>query len=382
MTTPALLALADGELFRGISIGVHGSRSGEMVFNTAMSGYQETLSDPTFARQIISFGYPHIGNVGCNAVDEESARVHAAGLVVRDVALLASSWRSEENLGRYLRKHDVVGIAGVDTRRLTLRLRDGGTQGACILAGEDAHGDAAIAQALEKARSFAGLDGVDLSVAASTSRRQFWHEGSYDLDRRRFVTPAARWHVAVLDLGVKRSLLRALCDRGCRLTVVPANTSAADILELAPDGVFLSNGPGDPAACAARATVAQLLEADVPVLGAGLGCQLLVLAAGGRVQRRGSAHRGAQHPVRCLAGGAVQTCTQNHGFLIVDDDLPADLQISHRSLLDGSVQALRMDGRPVSGFLGYPCLDAPAPAGPSLLDPFIHQMEARANSAA
>lgn len=382
MTTPALLALADGELFRGISIGVHGSRSGEMVFSTAMSGYQETLSDPTFARQIINFGYPHLGNVGCNAVDDESARVHAAGLVVRDLSLLASSWRSEETLGRYLRKHDVVGIAGVDTRRLTLRLRDGGTQAACIVAGDDAHSDAAATQALENARSFAGSHGVDLSVAASTSRRQSWHEGSYDLDRRRFVTPAARWHVVVLDLGVKRSLLRALCDRGCRLTVVPANTSAADILELAPDGIFLSNGPGDPSACAALATVSTLLESDVPLLGAGLGCQLLVLAADGRVRRRASAHRGAQHPVRCVADGVVQTCTQNHGFMIVEDGLPAQLQISHRSLLDGSAQALRMDGRPVSGFLAYPCLDAPVETGASLLDPFIHQLEARANSAA
>lgn len=381
MTTPAILALADGNLFHGVSIGAHGSRTGEIVFSTAMSGYQEILSDPTFTRQIINFGYPHIGNVGCSEVNSESAGVHAAGLVVRDLSLAASNWLSDETFGSFLRRHDVVGIAGVDTRRLTMCIRDAGAQGACIVAG-DALDDAAVAQAVASARSFAGLDGLDLPALVSTERSHSWHEGSYDLDRQQFVTPQARWHVVVLDLGVKRSLLRALCDRGCRLTVMPATSSAAELLELAPDGIFVSNGPGNPEACAATAAVATLLDSGLPMLGAGLGCQLLVLASGGQVERRQSVHRGARHPVRSLATGAVQTCIQNHGFVIDEASLPAHVHATHRSLLDRSLQALRFDGLPVSGFLGYPCPDVSNTQVISLLDPFIHQMEARANSAA
>lgn len=379
MTTPALLALADGTVFRGISIGAEGQSVGEVVFNTAMTGYQEILTDPSYAQQIVTLTYPHIGNTGCNAADAESDRVHAAGLVVRDLPIATSNWRSEETLGAYLVRHGIVAIAEIDTRKLTRILRDGGAQNGCILAGADATAE----QALAAARAFPGLKGMDLAKVVSVGERYAWNEGSYDLDAAAFVQPVARMHVVAYDYGVKRNILRMLADRGCRITVVPAQTPAADVLALGPDGVFLSNGPGDPEPCDyAVAAIREFLRAKLPVFGICLGHQLLGLAAGARTIKMKFGHHGANHPVIDLDSGRVMISSQNHGFAVDEATLPANVRATHRSLFDGSLQGIALTDAPAFSFQGHP----EASPGPhdvaGLFDQFIQQMEARAAAAA
>jgi carbamoyl-phosphate synthase small subunit len=369
---PALLALADGCVFHGTAIGANGTTVGEVVFNTAMTGYQEILTDPSYARQIVTLTYPHIGNTGCNAVDAESDHVHAAGLVVRDVPLLASNWRSEESLGDYLQRLNVVAIGDIDTRRLTRILRDGGAQSGCIVAGDAIDAAAALA----RAREFPGLKGMDLAKVVSASKGYAWNEGSYDLDTTRFVTPASRFHVVAYDFGIKRNILRMLSDRGCRVSVVPAQTPAAAALALAPDGVFLSNGPGDPEPCDyAIAAIREFLRLKLPTFGICLGHQLLGLAAGARTIKMKFGHHGANHPVVDLDTGRVMISSQNHGFAVDEATLPANARATHRSLFDASLQGIALSDAPAFGFQGHP----EASPGPhdvaGLFDRFIAAME-------
>ena len=379
MTIPALLALADGSLFRGVSIGVQGHCVGEVVFNTAMTGYQEILTDPSYAQQIVTLTYPHIGNTGCNAADAESTRVHVAGLVIRDLPLIASSWRCEETLGAYLERNRVVAIAEIDTRRLTRLLRDRGTQNGCILAGADISDDAALAAA----RAFPGLAGVDLAKVVSLRERQSWRAGSYDLDRAAFKTSPARLRMVAYDYGVKHNMLRILADRGCDVIVVPAQTPASEVFALRPDGVFLSNGPGDPQPCDyAIASLREFIRAKLPTFGICLGHQLLGLAVGARTLKMKFGHHGANHPVIDLDTGRVMISSQNHGFAVDEATLPRNARATHRSLFDGSLQGIALTDAPVFSFQGHP----EASPGPhdvaGVFDRFIHQMEARAAAAA
>ena len=379
MNQPAILALADGSLFHGHSIGAAGSTTGEVVFNTAMTGYQEILTDPSYARQIVTLTYPHIGNTGCNAVDSESARVQAAGLVIRDLPLLASSWRSEESLGDFLLRQGVVALADIDTRRLTRILRETGAQGGCIVAGNDVSPD----HALEQARAFPGLAGMDLAREVSTPTAYAWTEGSFDLDRNQAISPTLRHHVVAYDFGVKRNILRMLVDRGCRVTVVPAQTSAADAMALQPDGIFLSNGPGDPEPCdyAIRA-IRDFLAAGVPIFGICLGHQLLGLAVGARTLKMKFGHHGANHPVLDVDNGRVMISSQNHGFAVDEATLPPSAKATHRSLFDGSLQGIAMTDAPAFGFQGHPeASPGPQDVAP-LFDRFISSMEARATRVA
>ena len=379
MFRPAILALADGSLFRGRSIGADGSTSGEVVFNTAMTGYQEILTDPSYARQIVTLTCPHVGNTGCNSIDVESARVQAAGLVIRDLPLLASSWRSEESLDAYLRRHGVVAIADVDTRRLTRILRQSGAQGACIMAGENLSADAAIAAA----RGFPGLAGMDLAKVVSIAATMPWGTGTWDLDRQQANTSQARFRVVAYDFGIKYNILRMLADRGCAISVVPAQTTAEEVLAMQPDGVFLSNGPGDPEPCdyAIRA-IRTFIDKRVPTFGICLGHQLLGLAVGARTLKMKFGHHGANHPVIDLASGRVMISSQNHGFAVDEATLPERARATHRSLFDGSLQGLELVDAPAFGFQGHP----EASPGPmdvaSLFDRFIHLMEAPATRAA
>jgi len=338
----ALLALADGSLFYGESIGVAGQRIGEVVFNTAMTGYQEILTDPSYCRQIVALTYPHIGNVGVNAEDEESRRVFAAGLVIRDLPLLESNWRAEESLDAYLQRHQVVSIAGIDTRRLTRILREKGAQNACIVAGENLDAEGAI----QAAKAFSGLQGMDLAKEVSTAQPYVWKEGS----RRE-----AQWHVIAYDFGVKHNILRLLVDRGCRVTVVPAQTPASEVLKQNPQGVFLSNGPGDPEPCDyAISAVKEIVEAEIPVFGICLGHQILGLSSGAQTIKMKFGHHGANHPVQDLDTGRVMITSQNHGFAIDEQSLPPNLQATHRSLFDGSLQGIRRTDKPAFSFQGHP----------------------------
>jgi carbamoyl-phosphate synthase small subunit len=377
--TPAILALADGTLFRGISIGAEGRTVGEVVFNTAITGYQEILTDPSYARQIVTLTYPHIGNTGCNAVDEESAQIHAAGLVIRDLPRLASNWRSSEPLDAYLRRHGIVAIADIDTRRLTRILRDGGAQNGCIAAGAAVSIDDAIAAA----RAFPGLKGMDLAKVVSVREGYRFDTGSYDLDREAFARRTPRFRVVAYDFGVKRNILRLLVDRGCEVIVVPAQTSAADALAHAPHGVFLSNGPGDPEPCDyAIAAAREFMRRQVPLFGICLGHQILGLAAGARTLKMKFGHHGANHPVIELATGKVMISSQNHGFAVDEATLPRNVEVTHRSLFDGSNQGIRLLDAPAFSFQGHP----EASPGPhdvaGLFDQFIRQMEAHAAAAA
>ena len=379
MTLPALLALADGSVFRGIAAGAEGKSVGEVVFNTSMSGYQEILTDPSYSRQIVTLTYPHIGNTGCNAADAESTQVHAAGLVIRDLPLAASNWRSEETLGEYLRRNQIVAIAEIDTRRLTRLLRDGGAQNGCIVAGAHISEQDAIAAA----RAFPGLKGMDLAKVVSVRERYAWREGSYDLDTASFVTPPARFRVVAYDYGVKRNILRMLADRGCDITVVPAQTPASEVFALRPDGVFLSNGPGDPEPCDyAIAAIREFIRVRIPTFGICLGHQLLGLAVGARTIKMKFGHHGANHPVIDLDSGRVMISSQNHGFAVDEATLPANVKTTHRSLFDGSLQGIRLTDAPAFSFQGHP----EASPGPhdvaGLFDQFIQQMEARAAAAA
>ena len=346
--TPAILALADGTVFKGYSIGADGLASGEIVFNTAMSGYQEILTDPSYTRQIVTLTYPHIGNTGCNSEDCESADHFAAGLIIKDLPP-ASNWRSEETLDAYLRRNGIVGIAGIDTRKLTRILRDSGAQAGCILAG-----DVDEEKALTMARAFPGLAGMDLAKVVSTATPYEWTETEWTLNG--FGQQGdTRFHVVAYDFGVKRNILRMLADRGVRVTVVPAQTPAAEVLAMKPDGVFLSSGPGDPEPCTyAIDAIRAILDAGVPTFGICLGHQLLALASGARTMKMKFGHHGANHPVKDLDSGKVLITSQNHGFAVDASTLPANLRVTHVSLFDGSNQGIARTDVPAFSFQGHP----------------------------
>ena len=348
----ALLVLEDGTVFRGRPVGAPGSAVGEVVFNTAMTGYQEILSDPSYARQIVALTYPHIGNTGVNAEDAESERIWAAGLVIRECLGTHSSWRVEQALPDYLRDAGVVGIADIDTRRLTRHIREQGAMAGCIVTGEDN----TVEDALAQAQAFPGLAGMDLAKVVSRRQATAWTGGGWAIESGyRNRSPVDGPHVVAYDFGIKRNILRLLVDRGCRVTVVPAQTPADQVLALAPDGVFLSNGPGDPAPCTyAIHAVRQLLRADMPLFGICLGHQILALASSGRTVKMLFGHHGANHPVQDVATGAVIITSQNHGFAVDGDSLPDDVEVTHVSLFDGSVQGIRCRNRPAFGFQGHP----------------------------
>lgn len=348
---PALLALADGTIFKGKAIGASGQSVGEVVFNTALSGYQEILTDPSYARQIVTLTYPHIGNYGVNHEDAESHRIHAAGLVIRDLSLLASNFRSEQTLDAYLRTENVLGIADIDTRKLTRLLREKGAQAGCLMAGDPLNADDAV----DQARAFPGLAGMDLAKVVSTSQSYLWNEGEWSLGAGFKGQTAPHFHVVVYDFGVKRNILRMLAARGSRLTVVPAQTSAADVLALKPDGVFLSNGPGDPEPCDYAVTaIREFLARRLPMFGICLGHQLMGLAAGGKTLKMKFGHHGANHPVKDLESGRVLITSQNHGFAVDPTSLPVQVKATHVSLFDGSLQGMAWTDRPAFCFQGHP----------------------------
>jgi len=377
LTKPALLALEDGTLFRGIAIGATGHIAGEVVFNTAMTGYQEILTDPSYARQIVTLTYPHIGNTGANPDDEEAAQIHCSGLVIRDLPLLASNWRSQSTLQDYLASRGVIGIADIDTRRLTRILREKGAQNGCLVAGEGIDEAAAVAMA----REFPGLKGMDLAKVVSTTQTYAWRQGSWSLEGG---MPAERdaaelpHHVVAYDFGVKRNILRMLVDRGCWITVVPAETPAAEVLALSPDGVFLSNGPGDPEPCDyAISAIRSVLETGTPVFGICLGHQLLALASGARTMKMKFGHHGANHPVQDLDSKQVMITSQNHGFAVAEDSLPGNLRATHRSLFDGTLQGIARSDCPAFSFQGHPeASPGPHDVAP-LFDQFIDLMQER-----
>ena len=375
MRKPALLALEDGSLFRGESIGADGHAQGEVVFNTSITGYQEILTDPSYCRQIVTLTYPHIGNVGTNRGDEEATRIHASGLVVRDCPRVASNWRNQQPLEHYLRERGVVAIAGIDTRRLTRLLREKGAQNGCLMAGDPLD----VQRALQLAREFPGLKGMDLAKVVSVSAPYEWNEGTWQLAGDRFPTVRdARHHVVAYDYGIKRNIPRMLVDRGCRLTVVPAQMPAREILRLNPDGVFLSNGPGDPEPCDyAIAAIRELLDLGVPMLGICLGHQLLGLASGARTVKMKFGHHGGNHPVLDLDSGRVMISSQNHGFAVDEASLPTNLRPTHRSLFDGSLQGIARTDRPAFSFQGHPeASPGPHDMAP-LFDRFLALLEAR-----
>lgn len=374
---PAILALADGTVFYGKGIGAMGTTTGEVVFNTSMSGYQEILTDPSYCRQIVTLTYPHIGNTGINLEDCEAGKVYASGLVIRDLPMLASSWRSEQTLDAYLKSESIVAIAGIDTRKLTRILREKGAQSGCIVTAATV-AELGVDAALAQARSFPGLAGMDLAKVVSTASQYPWAEGEWQLEGGYVQQLSARFHVVAFDYGVKRNILRMLAQRGCRLTVVPAQTSAAEVLALNPDGVFLSNGPGDPEPCSyAIEAIREVLARGVPTFGICLGHQLLALASGARTMKMKFGHHGANHPVKDLDSGQVLITSQNHGFAVDAASLPANLRATHVSLFDGSLQGLARTDVPAFCFQGHP----EASPGPHdvayLFDRFISLMEAR-----
>ncbi len=374
MKHTALLALADGTLFYGTAIGAQGATVGEVVFNTAMTGYQEILTDPSYRRQIVTLTYPHIGNVGVNADDAESDAVHAAGLVIRDSSALVSNWRAEESLSAYCQRHGLVAIADLDTRALTRLLRDKGAQNGCIQAGGVLDAAAAIAAA----RACPSMAGQDLVPEVTTDRVVDWRSGTWDLDpanpRPR---PDLTRHVVTWDYGMKHNILRMLVDRGCRVTMVPATTPAAEVLALQPDGILLGNGPGDPAACTyAIDAIRQVMDTQIPVFGICLGHQLMALASGAKTLKMKFGHHGANHPVQAIDSGKVVISSQNHGFAVDEASLPPTLRATHRSLFDGSLQGIARTDRPAFSFQGHP----EASPGPhdlgALFDQFIESIDA------
>jgi len=374
LNTLALLALEDGTVFRGISIGAEDCSVGEVVFNTSITGYQEILTDPSYARQIVTLTYPHIGNVGINREDVESTGVYASGLVVRDVPARLSNWRADNSLPDYLKENGVVGIAGIDTRKLTRILRDKGAQRGCLMAGKEIDPDYAVA----KAREFPGLQGMDLAKEVTAKQSYGWSETSWRLGPGYGELDRSRFHVVAYDFGVKRNILRLLADRGCRLTVVPATTSAREVLALRPDGVFLSNGPGDPEPCDyAIHAIREFLDIQIPVFGICLGHQLLALASGARTAKMKFGHHGANHPVQELDTGRVLITSQNHGFAVDESSLPRNVRPTYRSLFDGSLQGIELTDRPAFSFQGHP----EASPGPHdltpLFDRFIESMAYR-----
>jgi carbamoyl-phosphate synthase small subunit len=378
VSLPAVLALADGTIFRGQSIGAKGNTTGEVVFNTALTGYQEILTDPSYARQIVTLTCPHIGNTGATPEDLESQQIYAAGLVIRDLAMLPSSWRSNESLPEFLERGRLVAIAGIDTRKLTRILREKGAQAGCIMTGDQVDEAAAV----KAARKFPGLKGMDLAKIVTAKRPFQWNDGSVWPDSARApIRSQQRLHVVAYDFGIKRNILRLLADFGCRMTIVPAQTPAQEVLAREPDGVFLSNGPGDPEPCeyAINATKA-FLETDLPVFGICLGHQILGLAAGARTVKMKFGHHGANHPVQDLESGRVFITSQNHGFAVDEATLPKHVKATHRSLFDGSLQGLAFTDRPAFGFQGHP----EASPGPhdvrALFERFNHLMLRRLQS--
>ncbi|RQM78676.1 carbamoyl-phosphate synthase small subunit [Aeromonas jandaei] len=353
MNHTALLVLEDGTVFKGVSIGAEGCSVGEVVFNTSMTGYQEILTDPSYSRQIVTLTYPHIGNTGTNSEDEESSQIHAQGLIIRDLPILASNFRNQQSLSEYLKSHNIVGIADIDTRKLTRILREKGAQAGCILAGKQVD----EAYALEQARAFPGLKGMDLAKEVTVGEAYNWTEGSWQLGKGH-VTPDAdqlKYHVVAYDFGVKRNILRMLVDRGCRLTVVPAKTPAAEVLALNPDGIFLSNGPGDPEPCDyAIDAIKAFLNTNTPLFGICLGHQLLGLASGAKTVKMKFGHHGANHPVKSLDDNTVMITAQNHGFAVDENSLPDCLRATHVSLFDGSLQGIHRTDRPAFSFQGHP----------------------------
>ncbi|XCY73709.1 glutamine-hydrolyzing carbamoyl-phosphate synthase small subunit [Pseudomonas sp. CBR-F] len=377
MTKPAILALADGSIFRGEAIGADGQTVGEVVFNTAMTGYQEILTDPSYAQQIVTLTYPHIGNTGTTPEDAESDRVWSAGLVIRDLPLVASNWRNTMSLSDYLKANNVVAISGIDTRRLTRILREKGSQNGCIMVGDNISEEAAIAAA----QGFPGLKGMDLAKVVSTKETYEWRSTVWDLKTDSHATIEASelpYHVVAYDYGIKHNILRMLVERGCRVTVVPAQTPANDVLALQPDGVFLSNGPGDPEPCDyAIKAIKEVLETEIPVFGICLGHQLLALASGAKTLKMGHGHHGANHPVQDLDTGVVMITSQNHGFAVDEATLPGNVRAIHKSLFDGSLQGIERTDKSAFSFQGHP----EASPGPNdvapLFDRFINEMAKR-----
>ena len=370
--TPALLALADGSVFRGISIGAETATVGEVVFNTAMTGYQEILTDPSYSRQMVTLTYPHIGNTGSNPEDIESDAVHAAALIIRDLPLRTSNFRSTRTLTDYLRDAGTPGIAGIDTRRLTRILRDTGAQNGCLMAGRIDE-----AEAVARAREFPGLVGMDLAQVVSCTKPYDWTQTEWRLGQGFGAQSSPRFHVVAYDFGVKHNILRMLAERGCRLTVVPAKTPVEDVLALKPDGVFLSNGPGDPAPCDyAIAAIRSVLDKRIPTFGICLGHQLMALAVGAKTLKMKFGHHGANHPVQDLESGRVMITSQNHGFAVDAATLPANARITHKSLFDGSLQGFALTDRPAFCFQGHPeASPGPHDVAP-LFDRFIRDMDA------
>ena len=348
---PAILALADGTIFQGVSIGAAGHTVGEVVFNTAMTGYQEILTDPSYSRQLVTLTYPHIGNTGINPEDIESSQVHAAGLIIRDLPLMASNFRSTQTLSAYLQSENVVAIAGIDTRKLTRILREKGAQGGAILAGADA----TVEQAVALAQSFPGLAGMDLAKVVSTQKAYEWSESEWKLGTGYSKQITAKFHVVAFDYGVKFNILRMLAQRGCRVTVLPARASAADAMAHNPDGIFLSNGPGDPEPCDyAIAATRTLIERGIPTFGICLGHQIMALASGASTLKMKFGHHGANHPVQDLDSGKVMITSQNHGFAVDGDSLPSNCRVTHVSLFDGSLQGFARTDQPAFCFQGHP----------------------------
>ncbi|MBB3805198.1 carbamoyl-phosphate synthase small subunit [Xanthomonas arboricola] len=374
MTQPAILVLEDGTVFEGESVGANGLSVGEVVFNTAMTGYQEVLTDPSYARQMVTLTYPHIGNTGFTDQDDEARKIWAAGLIVRDVPRRPSNWRSQVALPEWLQARGVVAISGIDTRKLTRLLREKGAQNGALMAGE-----IDIEKALEAARKFPGLKGMDLAKVVSTETSYSWQEGSLDLNSDTFVRAELKHKVVAYDYGVKLNILRMLADRGCDVTVVPARTPVAEVLALQPDGVFLSNGPGDPEPCDyAIDAIKELVAQKVPTFGICLGHQLLALAAGAKTVKMATGHHGANHPVQDLDGGRVMITSQNHGFAVDESSLPANVRVTHRSLFDGTNQGIVLTDAPAFSFQGHPeASPGPRDVGP-LFDRFVDLMAARA----
>ena len=381
MNNPAILALEDGTVFEGYSVGAPGLSVGEAVFNTAMTGYQEILTDPSYAQQLVTLTYPHIGNTGCTDQDDEAGKVWASGLIVRDVPRRPSNWRSQTSLPEWLQARGIVAIAGIDTRKLTRILRERGSQNAALLAAATHDAVLDVEHALEAARKFPGLNNMDLAKVVSTTAGYRWSEGQLDLDSNTFVRAEPKFKVVAYDFGAKRNILRMLAERGCDVHVVPAQTSAADVLAMNPDGVFLSNGPGDPAPCDyAIAAIREFLNVKIPLYGICLGHQLLGLAIGARTVKMSHGHHGANHPVQDLDSGRVMITSQNHGFCIDEATLPARARVTHRSLFDGTNQGIALTDAPAFSFQGHPeASPGPQDVAP-LFDKFVALMEKNTNA--
>ncbi|WNO08230.1 glutamine-hydrolyzing carbamoyl-phosphate synthase small subunit [Teredinibacter sp. KSP-S5-2] len=369
----AILVLEDGNVFHGQAIGIDGHSVGEVVFNTSITGYQEILTDPSYAKQIVTLTYPHIGNVGVNVEDEECGQIWASGLIIRDLPAISSNFRSEKSLDEYLQEKNILGIADIDTRRLTRILRDKGAQNGCIMAG-----DIDEQQALELAKGFAGLQGMDLAKEVTTSEAFSWQSGSWQLGEGFKPLAEAKYKVVAYDFGAKRNILRMLVDRGCDLTVVPAKTPVEDVLAMNPDGVFLSNGPGDPEPCDyAISAVKTLLEKDIPIFGICLGHQILALASGAKTVKMKFGHHGGNHPVQKLETGQVMITSQNHGFAVDESSLPANVKATHKSLFDQSLQGIHLTDKPAFSFQGHPEASPGPHDAADLFDHFIELMDAQ-----